>query len=31
VITDPLAPPPRPMWAAQAARQLAKKLPMQYD
>ena len=31
VITDPMAPPPRPMWAAQAARQLAKKLPMQYD
>ena len=30
VITDPQAPPPRPMWA-QAARTLAKKLPMQYD
>jgi hypothetical protein len=30
VITDPLAPPPRPLWA-QAARTLAKKLPMQYD
>jgi hypothetical protein len=30
VVTDPVAPPPRPMWEA-AARKLGKQLPMQYD
>jgi hypothetical protein len=30
VITDPVAPPPRPKWEA-AARKLSKQLPMQYD
>jgi hypothetical protein len=30
VITDPIVPPPRPMWET-AARKLTKQLPMQYD